>query len=566
MVNRYNLILSFLIFLGLLTLSSNLLAQVTASVDRTTINIDDTFVMTLRIGKTSRSSLDLTGLENDFEILGTSQSSQFVLRNGRNESFTEWRVDLAPKREGVLIIPPIRIEGESTKAIRINVKPSTSGSAGNALPQAVYLETSVDKNSAYVQEQILFTVRIFHAVQLDDLSLTPLEFNDTPIKQFEDTSFRRRINGMLYQVHERRYAIYPQQSGELTIPSLTFAARQITSQQRFGFRSPRGKPVRKNTEAITITVNEIPASFSGGFWLPATDINIEEQWSGDLDQIRVGDSITRTTTLRAEGLMFSQLPETSDLKLSNAQIYPDQGENKNLEASSGIIAERIEKQAIIPIQTGNLVIPEQRIVWWNTVKDREETTVIPTKNITVLPGLLQQPQLPASASTTAQPSPAPATQTQMVTNPFWIWATVIALGLWAITLMVLLWVLRNNNNNNAAPDFLTKQNRSHSEKQAYKVLCQQLAASDPPTIRKALIDWAKEFYDQEVYSLNDVIELTHSTELKNFVEDMNRAKYSGVTDKQWNAEGLVNIINSVRQARKKSATDNPLPDLYQAAS
>jgi len=562
-VNRqHTLLYVLLIIIGLLA-GNAAHANVSANVDRTTISIDDTFVLNLRIDKTSRSTLDLSALKQDFEILGTSQSSQFILKNGRNESFTQWRVDLAPQREGQLTIPPIEIDGQFTQPIKLNVTRS-SLSNSDALPQAVYLETSLDKKSVYVQEQVVFTVRIFHAVQLDDLSLTPLEFDDTPIKQFEDTSFKRRINGMLYQVHERRYVLYPQKSGELVIPSLTFAARQITSQQRFGFRPTRGKPVRKNTEEKTISVSEAPIEFSGGFWLPASKISIEDNWSNNLSEVRVGDSITRTTTLRAEGLMFSQLPASSELRLNSAQIYPDQGETTNTETDKGITSQRIEKQAIIPTQPGKLVIPEQKVVWWNTITDQQATALLPERTIQVLPALF--PDQPSSILTNpAQPAiPKPQPIVVVESNPFWMWSSIVLLLLWLLT-STLLWRAKNNNRQHADLNSRKQSSLAHnSERQAFKALRQQLVNADPTAIRRALLEWAAQFFKPEdVFCLNDVIRLSNSNELESYINEMNRATYGDVGNNEWNSQTLIEIIETIRKQQEKKQASSSLRGLYE---
>ena len=56
-------------------------------------------------------------------------------------------------------------------------------------------------------------------------------------------------------------------------------------------------------EGITIDIKERPAAAPGGEdWLPVTGLSLEESWSGNIEDLKVGDSVVRTLTLQAQGL------------------------------------------------------------------------------------------------------------------------------------------------------------------------------------------------------------------------------------------------------------------------
>ena len=210
-------------YLSLLILLSAMISQTMAgpmaSIDRSVIAIDDTLIFTIRVNSTgSFKGPDLNSIYIDFDVLGNRQSSSHTIRNGVSESSTEWIITLAPKRKGRLTIPAINIDGEKTEPISVIVQASPPVSADLLKP--VYLESEVDQNNVYVQQQIIFTLRIFQSIQLDNMNISEPEFDDALMEKLGQTSYQRKIQNTPYRVHELNYAIFPQKTGTITILSL----------------------------------------------------------------------------------------------------------------------------------------------------------------------------------------------------------------------------------------------------------------------------------------------------------------------------------------------------------
>ena len=90
----------WLLMLSLLAMfSSNVAADVHATLDRTTIAAGDTVTLTIEAeGQHSQGAQpDLSPLRKDFTILGTSTSQQMQIINGRMSSSASLRVELEPK-------------------------------------------------------------------------------------------------------------------------------------------------------------------------------------------------------------------------------------------------------------------------------------------------------------------------------------------------------------------------------------------------------------------------------------------------------------------------------------
>src|SRR5690606_1717584 len=130
--------------------------NLSAFVDRTDVSVNEVITLTIRVGSilgNQRPSLD--PLNNDFDLLGTTTSNSYSNINGSVQSWTEYRVSLKPKTSGTLSIPSFQINNERTQAIIINVSEASqlNGSTNND----IFLDTSVNKDTVYVQEQLIYT-------------------------------------------------------------------------------------------------------------------------------------------------------------------------------------------------------------------------------------------------------------------------------------------------------------------------------------------------------------------------------------------------------------------------
>ncbi|MFA7554768.1 MAG: BatD family protein [Spongiibacteraceae bacterium] len=572
MVNQHSLFAT-LIWILLSGLSLTVNADPIASIDRSVIAIDDTLTLTIRVNKAgSFDSPDLSALQTNFDVLGSSQRSRHIIRNGQSESWTDWVINLAPKRQGQLTIPAIEVDGEKTQAITINVQPRVPVAEG--VQQPVYLESEVDKESVYIQQQVILTVRIFQSIQLDNMNISEPDFDNAAIKKLSQNSFQRRINNQLYQVHELRYAIFPQQAGELTIPELIFSANEAVTRQSIFDLAQTGKRLRKMTEQHTVTVKSPPTT-NTTIWLPAQSLHLTESWSTDLQNIHVGDSITRTITTTATGLLDSQLPPQQFKPIAGAKFYPDQGSAETSVSDQGVVSTRTDSVAIIPTQAGKLELPAMTIDWWNTEQNKLQQAVIPAQTLHIAPALAnsQSTSTPLAInhsgdgllpSETALGTAAgePLTDSNDVT--LWQLVSAVLALLWLATL--LLWWRTKTVTSIAEAAPLKPTASTLSEKQAYKQLVVACRSNDVLAARHAIIAWARSFWPEtNIQSLQDIQQHCQQHPLSNALMQLDNTLYgNNIDSSQWNGESLITIINTLKLEKNnhKKTTEKTLPPLY----
>ena len=211
-------------------LSMPVAADVRARLDRDKVYVGDPVTLVIESSGSSSGEPDLSPLNKDFRVLGTGTSTQFSFINGRSSNRTTWTVQLGPLQQGKLRIPPIQVGAEQTAALELEVTEIPEQLAAQQ-SEHLFLEAEVDTGDhAYVQQQIPYTLRLYHAEPLLKGDLRPPQVQDALIRQLGDERrYTVTRNKRRYQVVERRYTISPEKSGELRIPPATFSGQLSTA-------------------------------------------------------------------------------------------------------------------------------------------------------------------------------------------------------------------------------------------------------------------------------------------------------------------------------------------------
>jgi hypothetical protein len=567
------LILALLILMPGLSMA----AKPVATIDRSKVSLSESFTLNIRVaGQSIFSSPDLAPLHQDFEVLGSSKNSRYSVVNGRSESYTEWLVKLMAKSEGALVIPPIELDGEKTEALVIEVSKSPAGNSADQ--QAVFIETEIDKNEAYVQSQLIYTVRLYHAINLGrGASLTEPESGAAFITRLNETSYEKIIKGVRYGVFERTYAIFPQASGTLTLPPMQFSA-DIPTQRNNGFFDPfsaRSKRLRLKGDPATINVLPKPGNYQGEDWLPANNVAIIESWSSSPLQLEVGKSVTRTIAVTANGLLSAQLPEIGSNAPEGIQVYPDQPELDDKENSSGVIGKRIESIAIIPTRAGEFTLPAVDITWWDVEENRQRIASLPAKTIKVVGGTSQSAtdkpgaglneNMPAMPALADQEQRTPDSATPAPAAGYWPWLTGLLLLAWLFS--TAQWLrLRAMRRKGEMNETATDQDNSQSLKQALRAVEAACGTNDARAARGALLDWANTRWpDKNIYSLGAIKALANNETFATELDALEGALFSSAAQSSgWDGKALLEAVKALPSGYDKNAgsKQSGLPPLY----
>ena len=381
----------------------------------------------------------------------------------------------------------------------------------------LFVEVEVTPQSPYVQQQVVYTVRIFSRAALRQAGLSEPQVDGALLERLgEDRSYRLQRDGQRYQVIERRYALYPQRSGHLSIAGPVLSAsvpvekrRRRSMNDRFFGRDPfdnfpdmgslfqETRTMRVRGKNLELEVQPQPAGLSGP-WLPAQSLTLEQSWTPEPAELRVGEPVTRTLTLRARGLTASQLPDLEPPAVPGLKVYPDRPQTRSEAVNGGIEAVKEIKAALVPNRAGRFELPEIRLAWWDTLAGRERTAVIPARDIEVLPAANgtaaaappPAPTMPLPVTETESTAPAPQTAVAPpatgVAAGYWPWVAAVLGAAWLLTLALWLRERKRGRGRKAEKAQGGKTAPSLSPREIERA-CR---TGDPRAARQALLAWA----------------------------------------------------------------------------
>ena len=543
-----------LLIICLLSLLSPLAqAALEASVDRTRLVEGESLELTLETPSAGRmSELDLTPLAEHFEVQGTRQLSLVSQINGRTTPVTRWVVTLTPLRTGFLVIPPISLGDASSQPISLHVLSAAQAAADQSAQLApVFIDSEVDIETPYVQAQVLLTLRIYHSVSLfDDSTLSGLDIPNARVESLgPPRNFERLINGVRHGVIEIRYAIFPQHSGELEIPSQLFSATALQPGSNGRPSARSGRLVQVRSPSITLQVRGIPDSYpENAPWIPAKSLNLMQTWQPDPGiDLFSGEPLTRTLILSADGLNASQLPALQSLSADQTsqqlRQYADQPKLHTDSNDAGMRGVRHDSAALVALEEGSYNLPPIVVHWWNTTEDRLETASLDSLVLNV-----SRDSDFGSVSPPINYAPA---------EPVRIWPWQLACALLTLALLASLHLLRRSRQ--ALAEYqLTETEEHFDDQQQGNPLADLQAAcrtNRPAEARKALELWARQQHS------DGLIGLSHNhLELEEALEELNACLF-GRARHTWRGKPLWRAVRMVIQSQRREAEEESAPKL-----
>ena len=544
--------------------SAILAADIQVSVDRNPVGLNQSFKLIFTANDDPDAEPDFSPLDESLEILNQQRSSNSSWVNGQSNRSEQWILNVLAKQRGELMIPAIAFGADRSKPLKIQVidEPKTPQSQDE-----VFLQVEATPEKPYVQSQVIYTLKLFRRVQITQASLGEPEIRDALVEKLgEDSTYATQINGVDYWITERKYAIFPQQSGVLTIAPLTLTAEVVNSQRPSfnGFFSRQLTETRRvSSNAISLNVLPIPSGISGDNWLSAETLSLEDSWSNQTLEIKVGEPLTRTVRLAVKGATVGQLPElVGQNPLDGIKIYPDQPLLKEDKPSDGLSALREEKIAYIPSKAGDYLLPPIDIVWFNTASGNTERATLPAVTLHAIgakdeaSSVSNQPQSTEEASRSTESQTIPSAGDAKPDTGVYVWQALSAF-------LALGWLFTGIGYVRKKPPVELKpssKSSSMDSSTSEKKLYQACLANDAQAAKRALLQWGKARFASE--SLTALAPCC-ADGLAEQILQLNRALYARQAQ-HWQGQALWHAFNEQSKSGSSIVVQSadPLEPLY----
>jgi hypothetical protein len=536
-------------------------ADVSASLDRNSVQLGETVTLNLRVNGSAGNigTPDLGALNNDFDILGTSQNSSLNIVNGAATSSTVFGIALRPKHVGNLQIPALSVAGGQTAPLQLQVSEPDPATAA-ATHKDVFMEAQVEPARGYVGQQLSYVVRLYYAKRISGDAPAPPQIEGAQLSQLgSGLNYDTERGGRGYHVLEQRYALIPQRAGRIEIPAVEFQGAAVDPNDPGSFFSA-GTPVSASAPAQAIDVQAPPTDWGKNTWLPARQLSLSlDGLPTAQDSPRVGQPLNLTMNLQATGLSYEVLPALSLPPLDGATVYPDKPASGNHRDDQWIVGWRQQAFAVVPERAGTLTIPATTLKWWNVLTDRMELAQIPAHSITILPAL------GAPAAAPAQPVATPAATATASTPPAavvagwtWRWIALASLGLWLVS--ILAWWLWRRRAATAA--IMPVAAHTTSARQCQLAFIAAARGSDSAAQARTLLAWARA-ERSTIQHLGELAAALGDASQRTAIADLQRRHYAGMPPAE-GGSALAEVFKRGFAWRPTATADeNPeLPPLY----
>ena len=372
----------------------------------THVSVGEQFQLRYIVNTTDVKNFRIGNVPDAFDVLmgpstSTQQSFSFVNGHTSQQSSVTYTYVLMAHKNGTFVIPSAKatVAGNAavSSALKINVSgKSQQGGGGNAQGQSrrvdragsrisgndLFMRVTANKHSVYEQEPILLTYKVYTQVELTALEgkmpdLQGFHTQEIPLPQ-QKTFHIETINGRPYNcVTWSQYVMFPQMSGKLTIPSLTFngiVMQQNTTVDPFEafFNGGSGYiEVKKSISAPSVAINVLPlpakpAGFSGGVGHFTVSSSVDKK------TVKAGEPVNVRIVVSGVGNM--KLLKQPDLSLpKDFEKYDPKITDKTKLTAEGVTGSMIYDILVVPRNKGAYTIPPVNFIYFDTQTHQYKT-------------------------------------------------------------------------------------------------------------------------------------------------------------------------------------------------
>lgn len=553
--------------------------QVEVTVDRNPIIVNESFNLIVTANEDlPRWAFNSQPLLRDFIVGTTSMETSRSIIQGVSTQTTRWSVRLTARSAGKYTIPAFNIEGFHTQPIELEVIAANTSTDGEQRP--IFIAAELSNKAPYVQQQTTYKVELFLQANtpLDSGSITTPEAEHATIELITQNRERQEIiNGQRYRVITQEYAITPQRSGPLTIQGAVFNGiyRPANVRSLTGFTRPEQITLR--TADISVNVQAKPDNFPGN-WLVSEQVSVDEEWDSERMVFPVGEPITRTIIITAEGVNPEQLPEPNFNWPSELRVYPERPQRTSSVANGMRISQARYTVVLIPSQSGTVTLPEVSIPWFNSRTNRIEYAQLPSRELNLInpPGGLASPQAqPIHPVTTLDTSSGHTLATELPpsttsydahsANPSRTSERLLLIVslLWLTTTVALIWWVQKLRRGRNSESFESTDQRVPTKaRDALNALKRACNSNNNKAALAALVNWQKA-RSEGIGNVSDLRrDLADNTELLAQLDTLERSLYSQTKASWREGKALWTAIARLHSRPAQATKNGNTPSLY----
>jgi BatD DUF11 like domain len=524
------------LIIALLLLGQIALADISIHLDKQTAEINEPITLTItKNNSQNHGVLDITPIQKDFDILSTSQSESYSVINGKVSYEQTWSIIVQAKHLGLLEIPALSFGKEQTLKQNITIndtanKQNIHNTQSNKINKLAFIKVLTKPQDPYINQQVTYTVQLYNKFPLINGRYEAPEVDNGlifPLGQSRHST--TTYNDEEYFIEEQDYALFPQQSGKVSIKPPKFTA--VISNGVPGNTTIIGDEVDLNVKVALAKKN----------WLPVQELSLTENYTSNNNQFYLGETLVRNVTISALGMPAQLIAKLDYQTPSKANLYQDENIFQNSIKDNLILGEKTTKLTYAFSKAGEVTIPKIECQWFDTNSQTFKTATLPERHITILP---------KNKISTKQDSAKPSESTS--------WSLQVKLLITLIIILIFsqlitIYIWRFKPNWRFTNPLITN----------IKNACDN---NDAKACAESLLDFAAQKYPQKQFmTIVDFSKYVDNTEFSAVIAELYKTLYETPTSANWQGNILWTEFKKLSFKKKKLAkgkAKKDIPELY----
>ncbi|WP_426409863.1 BatD family protein [Bradyrhizobium ganzhouense] len=241
------------------------------------------------------------------------------------------------------------------------VLPSQGARAQQAGTPEPIVQVTVDPPRVVVGQQATLRIVVLAPNYMTAPPELPgFQVRNAMTRQLQSVNTNEQRDGMTYAGVRFEYAIYPQEPGSYAI-----------ADQKVVVKYAAEPPTTRKAEIALprVSVDAYIPDAAAGLrpFLSASGLTVEQAIKRSSDQLKAGDSVTRTVTIKAEGTPAMLLPPQQFAVIDGLALYPAQPalEDRTDGRTDVMTSTRVDSATYMLERSGEYELPAIDIRWWN---------------------------------------------------------------------------------------------------------------------------------------------------------------------------------------------------------
>jgi hypothetical protein len=293
------------------------------------------------------------------------------------------------------------------------------------------------------------------------------------------------------------------------------------------------------------------------YFLPTTNLTMQQRWSRAPEDLRVGDSIERTITITATRMQAMLIPPLYLSTPKGIRAYPEEPIVQEHKTARGdfVYGQRTETAKYFFEQEGDYTLSPIELKWWNLSTSRIVTATLPRVHLTVAANPNYVTELPPEAEATPSVAAKPVSKWKLYRHVAWI---ALPSCIAAILLVWTIW--------HFLPPALHKlaayrERQRHTESAIFRKLLKACKESHAEQSYTLLLQWIKVAYPG--WTIDRMLEHENNAALSSEIDGLGAAMFSKSRKVDWSGSRLAALLTQQRKTTHDQPSRQPhhLPDL-----